>query len=92
MIIVRTTWACVPDGTLVVSPSTGRIMTMIRKDTDATGRPVVLLSDPEHDTEGDFVMRTVPVNPHDPIDMISTSETLSRAVDMLSRSFNLQRM
>lgn len=89
MIIVRTTWAQVPDGTLVVSPATGRIMTMIGKFADQQGRPYVSLLDPA-DPDGDQLSPYV--NPHDPIDMISTSETLSRAVDMLSRSFSLQRM
>lgn len=92
MIIVRTTWAQVPDGTLVVSPATGRIMAMIKKVTLPDGRPGVELSDPEHDAEADFVMRTVPVDPHGAIDMVSTDATLSRAIDMLSRSFALQRM
>ena len=92
MIIVKTTWAQVPDRSLVVSPATGRIMIMIRKVTLDNGAPAVDLSDPEHDAHGDFVMQTVPVNPHGPIDMIETDSTLERAVDTLSRSFALQRM
>ena len=92
MIIVKTTWAQVPDGSLVVSPATGRIMIMIRKVTLDNGAPAVALSDPEHDAHGNFVTRTVPVDPHAPIDMIETDSDLSRAVDMLSRSFALKRM
>lgn len=90
MIIVRTTWAQVPDGTLVVSPATGRIMVLMRKVTLADGRAGVDISDPD-DGYPDFV-RTVPVDPSAPIDMISTDSTLDRAIDMLSRSFALQRM
>lgn len=89
MIIVRTTWAQVPDGTLVVSPATGRIMAMLRKGTDHAGRPYVLLLDPVNPDGDQFSPH---VNPHDPIDMISTDATLDRAVDTLSRSFALQRM
>jgi hypothetical protein len=92
MIIVRTTWAQVPDGTLVVSPATGRIMTMVKKVTLPGGGPAVELSDPDHDAEGDFVMRTVPVDPHAPIDMVETGSDLSRAIDVLSQSFALKRM
>jgi hypothetical protein len=91
VIIVRTTWAQVPDGTLVVSPATGRIMAMTRKITMPNGAPGVELIDPEAETNGDDP-RMVPVNPHDPIDMIETDSTLDRAVDMLSRSFALNRM
>ena len=90
MIIVRTTWAQVPDGKLVVSPATGRIMVLMRKLTLLNGAAAVDLSDPE-DGYPDFV-RTVPVDPHSPIDMIETDSTLDRAVDMLSRSFALKRM
>ena len=90
MIIVKTTWAQVPDGSLVVSPATGRIMIMIRKVTLDNGAPAVDLSDPD-DGYPDFV-RTVPVDPYGPIDMIETDSSLDRAVDMLSRSFALKRM
>ena len=89
MIIVRTTWAQVPDGTLVVSPATGRIMTMVGKFTDQQGRPYVSLLDPV-DPDGDQL--SPPVDPNGPIDMIDHSTTLDRAVDMLSRSFSLNRM
>jgi hypothetical protein len=90
VIIIRTTWAQVPDGTLVVSLATGRIMAMTRKLTMPNGAPGVELIDPE-DKEGDAT-RHVPVDPNGPIDMIETDSTLDRAVDMLSRSFALQRM
>lgn len=90
MIIVRRTWAQVPDGAIVVSPATGRVMIMMRKVILADGSPGVDLSDPD-DGYPDFV-RTVPVNPHDPIDVVETDSSVSRAVDILSGTFSLQRM
>lgn len=92
MIIVKRPWHAIPDGTLVVSPATGRIMTMLRKDAMPDGSPVVYLSDPEHDADGDFISRIVPVDPNAEIDMIETDSSLDRAVDILSRSFALKRM
>lgn len=89
MIIVRTTWAQVPDGTLVVSPSTGRIMTMVGKFADQQGRPYVSLLDPT-DPDGDQLSPYV--DPNGTIDMIETALDLSRAVDILSQSFAMNRM
>lgn len=90
MIITRTTWAQVPDDTLVASPATGRVMIMRRKVTMPGGGAGVELHDPEDsNTDG---ARIVPVDPNAPIDTITSDASTERAVDLLSRSFALVRM
>lgn len=87
MIITRMRWADVPDGSLVVGPS-GRIYTLLGKYADAQNRPRVALADPvTRERASDPI-----VNPNAETEVIVNDSGLESAVDILSRSFPLERI
>lgn len=87
MMVTRRSWVEIPYGSLVIGPS-GRVWRLESRYTDPHGHARAHLVDPEN-----IELNAYPaVDPGGTIEVIESAPDAERAIDTLSRSFNLVRM